>query len=91
MIAGSIAFFIYASWVRWVMMYHRWKALTVTASSAVSLDAAGAAIGSIGLAVFVAVLVWRFLPGHSAALVLIASTIAWLAVSLLLWELRKRL
>ena len=60
------------------------------AAEAVSVDAAGAAIGSIGLAVF-ALLVWHFLPIHSAPPVLIASTLAWLAVSLLLWELRKRL
>lgn len=33
MIAGSVAFFVYASWVSWLMMRHRWKALAVTASS----------------------------------------------------------
>jgi len=33
MIAGSIAFFFYASCVSWLMMRHKWKALAVTASS----------------------------------------------------------
>ena len=63
---------------------------TVRAADAVSVDAAGAAIGSIGLAVF-AGLVWREIPIHSPWLVLIISMCAWFAVSVLLWEGRKRL
>jgi Protein of unknown function (DUF3147) len=33
MLAGSVAFFVYACWVSWLMMRHKWKALAVTASS----------------------------------------------------------
>jgi Protein of unknown function (DUF3147) len=57
---------------------------------AASVDAAGAAIGSIGLLIFAA-LVKQFLVTHSAWLVLTASSAAWLAVSLLFWQIRKRM
>jgi hypothetical protein len=53
---------------------------------AVSLDAAGATMGSIGLLVF-AVLIWQFLPRHSAAFILPAGTLAWLVVSVGAWQL----
>jgi hypothetical protein len=33
MIAGAIAFFLYASWVSWIAMRYHWKALVVTSSS----------------------------------------------------------
>lgn len=68
-----------------------WEALkgTERAADAVSVDAAGAATGSIGLAIF-AVVVWRAVPSHSAGLVLTIATLAWLGVSVLLWELRKQ-
>lgn len=62
---------------------------TERAADAVSVDAAGAATGSIGLAIF-AVVVWRAVPSHSAGLVLTIATLAWLGVSVLLWELRKQ-
>ena len=57
---------------------------------AASVDAAGASIGSLALLVF-ALLVRRFLPDHSDWLVLTVSTGIWLAVSLLLWQIRKRM
>jgi hypothetical protein len=57
---------------------------------AASVDAAGAAMGSLALLVF-ALLVRRFLPDHSAWLVLTVSTAIWLAFSLLLWQIRKRM
>jgi hypothetical protein len=60
----------------------------VRGRKAASLDAAGTAIGSVGLAVF-ALLVWRFLPTHHAWGLLLLGTTAWLAVSLLLWQIRK--
>jgi hypothetical protein len=63
---------------------------TGRAANAVSADATGAAIGGIGLIVF-AVLVWRALPHYPAWVVLTGATMAWLAVSVVLWELRKRL
>ncbi|MGB9123210.1 MAG: DUF3147 family protein [Candidatus Angelobacter sp.] len=56
---------------------------------AVSVDAAGAAMGSIGLLIF-ALLVWRSIPNHKAWLVLAGATVTWFAVSVLLWRLRKR-
>jgi hypothetical protein len=59
------------------------------AREAASVDAAGAAIGTIGLFVF-ALLVWQFMPSHRASMVLIAATVSWLAVSVCVWQLRKR-
>jgi hypothetical protein len=56
---------------------------------AASVDAAGSAMGSIGLLIF-ALLVWQFMPSHKAWLVLAGATLTWFAVSVLLWRLRKR-
>jgi len=56
---------------------------------AASADAAGSAMGSIGLLIF-AILVWQFVPSHNSWLVLVGATLAWFVVSLLLWRLRKR-
>ena len=56
---------------------------------AASIDAAGSAMGSIGLLAF-ALLVWQFLPRHSTWMVLMAATAAWLTVSMLTWRVRKR-
>ncbi len=56
---------------------------------AVSVDAAGSAMGSIGLLIF-ALLVWQFMPGHRAWLVLAGATLTWFAVSVLLWRFRTR-
>jgi hypothetical protein len=61
---------------------------TARGRSAASIDAAGSSMGSIGLFVF-ALLVWQFLPGDSAWVVLPGSTLAWLTVSVLVWQLRK--
>ena len=57
---------------------------------AASVDAAGAAIGSIGLFIF-ALVVHRYLVSHGTWLVLMGATGIWLAVSLLLWQVRKRM
>lgn len=59
----------------------------VRARKAVGVDAAGAAIGSFGMLAF-AVIVWRFLPTHGAAIVLGAATATWFAVSFSLWSMR---
>lgn len=59
------------------------------ARKAVSVDSAGAAIGSIGLVIF-ALLVWRFLPDYGAPLILSVATVAWLCISVAIWWLRKR-
>jgi MFS family permease len=56
---------------------------------AASVDAAGSAMGSIGLSLF-ALLVWQFLPRHNTWIVLIAATAAWLSVSVLIWHIRKQ-
>ncbi len=51
------------------------------------LDAAGAAMGCVGLAVFAAV-VWLWLPGRSAVAVIGLATLAWLGTAVLVWRLR---
>jgi hypothetical protein len=56
---------------------------------AAALDALGAALGAMGLAAF-AVVLWRFLPGHSSWAALGLAVVAWMAVSGMLWVLRKR-
>jgi len=56
---------------------------------AASVDAAGSAIGSFGLFVF-ALVVWQFAPVYSTWLVLTGATVAWLTVSVLIWQVRKR-
>jgi hypothetical protein len=57
-------------------------------AEAASVDAAGSAIGSLGLAIF-AFVVWKFVDGNSLWIVILAATLSWLTVSVLLWELRK--
>ena len=54
------------------------------------VDAGGAALGSLGLVAY-AVIVWKFLPGHSVAIVIAIATLAWLVVSVAAWYARKRL
>jgi hypothetical protein len=58
--------------------------------AAAGADAAGAAMGSIGLAAF-AVIIWQTLPNSSVSIVLTGATLVWLVVSVLVWELRQRL
>lgn len=52
------------------------------------VDAAGAAMGSIGLIAF-AVVLWKWLPQGSLAVVLSAATLAWLVISMTMWLTRK--
>lgn len=61
----------------------------VRARRASALDISGSELGSIGLAAF-ALCAWKELPTHSAALILPASALLWLAVSTVLWWMRKR-
>jgi hypothetical protein len=63
---------------------------TARAAQAVSIDAAGAASGTLGLAIF-ALVAWRLLPSHPAWLALIIAALSWLGASALFWELRKRI
>jgi hypothetical protein len=61
---------------------------TIRGRLAAALDARGAALGTIALAMF-ALLVWKLLPLHNAALTLAGALGAWLALAILLWRLRK--
>jgi hypothetical protein len=56
---------------------------------AAGADAAGAAMGSFGLMAF-AVLVWKFLPNHSAWIVVPSATLVWALVSGAVWWAWKR-
>jgi Protein of unknown function (DUF3147) len=56
---------------------------------AAALDARGAAMGSVGLAVF-ALLVWKLLPSWDGASTVGAALATWFVVSFLLWRMRKR-
>lgn len=55
---------------------------------AAALDALGASFGAVGLAAF-AVVLWRFLPGHSSWGALALALGAWAVISGALWILRK--
>jgi Protein of unknown function (DUF3147) len=52
------------------------------------VDAAGAALGSLGLATF-ACIIWKLLPVGNVAGVFIAAAVAWFCVSVTLWWIRK--
>jgi hypothetical protein len=56
----------------------------------VSLDAAGTAMGSVGLFVF-GLLVAELVRQHRPWIVIAAATVTWMAVSVLIWHVRKRL
>ena len=56
---------------------------------AASVDAAGSAMGSVGLLVF-ALIVWQFAPRYSTWMGLMGATVAWLTVSVLIWHVRKQ-
>lgn len=60
------------------------------ARQAAALDAAGAALGSIALLVFAA-LVWRLLPGHRGLVTISLASVAWVVVAVALWSIMKRL
>jgi len=61
---------------------------TIRGQLAAALDARGAAMGTIALAVF-GLFVWKLLPFHNAAVILIAAFAIWLALAILIWRLRK--
>lgn len=60
----------------------------VRGREAAALDAAGAALGSVGLTAF-AVTAWKLLPRYPAPIVLIGATFLWAMTSGLLWRIRK--
>ena len=57
---------------------------TTRGKNAAALDARGAAMGTIGLALF-AIVVWKVLPVWNSATVLILAILSWLVVSILIW------
>jgi hypothetical protein len=57
---------------------------------AAAVDAAGAALGAIGLIAF-AVVIWRMLEGGSAVWVIAAATIAWALTAVGTWWTRRAL
>lgn len=61
---------------------------TIRGRLAAGLDAAGAALGSIGLVAF-ALVFWLLIPHAATWLVLLCATVAWMLVSGSLWYLRK--
>jgi hypothetical protein len=61
---------------------------TIRGRLAVGLDARGAALGSIAMGSF-ALLVWKALPEHNAALVLGGALLVWMIVAVGTWRLRK--
>ena len=61
---------------------------TVRGTLAAAIEARGAVMGTIALAVF-GLVVWKFLPFLNAAVVLIAAFALWLLVAVLLWRVRK--
>jgi hypothetical protein len=55
-----------------------------------SVEAAGASAGAAGLGAFGLVL-WKGLPGHPLALVLLVAVVAWALVSYSMWWLREKM
>jgi Protein of unknown function (DUF3147) len=55
---------------------------------AAAVDAAGAAMGSLGLALF-GFTIWKLLPVWSPWAVLLCGTVGWLVTSFALWRIRK--
>lgn len=53
-----------------------------------ALDARGAALGSLGLMLFGAI-VWLFLASYNAAAVVVVALLLWLLVATAAWELRR--
>jgi hypothetical protein len=53
------------------------------------VDAAGAALGSLGLATF-GYIIWKLLPVWNVAAVFLLAVTGWLCVSCALWWLRKK-
>ena len=56
---------------------------------AAGADAAGAAMGCVGLATF-AILASHLLPGHGVGFALATATAAWTVVSILVWMIARR-
>src|ERR1700730_17916680 len=61
---------------------------TIRGRQAAAVDAAGAAIGSLGLVIF-GFTVWKLLPLWHSWAVLLCGTAGWLITSFGLWSIRK--
>ena len=61
---------------------------TIRGTQAAALDAAGAAMGCIGLMCF-AFVVWKEMPAENSAAVLAVASVVWLGISILVWRVRK--
>ena len=61
---------------------------TARGRAAAGVDAAGAAMGSMGLGIF-AVVVWQGLPKTTVGVVLSIATLAWLVTSMGVWLFRE--
>jgi hypothetical protein len=66
------------------------KSGTERGRRAAGVDAAGAAMGSIGLAAF-ALVVWLRLPASRTSIVLLGATLAWFVTSVSVWQVRETL
>jgi hypothetical protein len=55
---------------------------------AAGVDAAGSAMGGLGLLLFAA-LVWRLLPRFSTWVVFLTATLAWLITAVAIWYVRR--
>jgi hypothetical protein len=62
--------------------------VTIRGRLAVGLDARGAAMGSLALAAFAA-MVWKMLPHASSAKVLGGAFVLWIALATAIWRVRK--
>jgi uncharacterized membrane protein (GlpM family) len=61
---------------------------TIRGRLAVGLDARGATLGSVAMGAF-ALLIWKALPAHNAAMVLGGALLLWTIIAISLWRLRK--
>jgi hypothetical protein len=66
------------------------KSKTLRAREITGVDAAGTAMGTVGLAAF-AIVVWRMIPEHSLLLVLSLATFAWAFVAFMTREAHETL
>jgi Protein of unknown function (DUF3147) len=62
---------------------------TVRGRQAAALDAAGAVLGSIGLAGF-ALIIWRMLSEYGTGFALFIATLTWLALAMASWTVWKK-
>jgi hypothetical protein len=61
---------------------------TMRGRLAAALEARGAAMGSLALAAFAA-LIWQLLPLYNAAVIFTGALVLWLALAILIWRIRK--